>query len=47
MFGGRFGVLSNGLGQIISSNKSAPANRKGGFYPSRLLKNEENKEIFI
>jgi hypothetical protein len=50
MFGGRFGVLvfarlEDGLCstfcRIFSSNKNAPANRKGGFYTNHLPKNKE------
>jgi hypothetical protein len=32
--------------QIFSSNKSVPANRKKGFYTSRLPKNEKIEGIF-
>jgi hypothetical protein len=35
------------LWRIFSSNKSAPANRKKGFYTSRLPKNEEIGGIFV
>ncbi len=33
------------LWQNFSSNKSAPANRKKGFYASRLPKNEEIRRM--
>ncbi len=33
--------------RIFSSNKNAPANRKAGFYTSRLPKSEEIREIFV
>jgi hypothetical protein len=35
------------LWKIFSSNKSALANRKKGFYTSRLPKNEEIVSIFV
>jgi hypothetical protein len=53
MFGGRFGVFHidvvtgcAALWRIFSSDKSAPANIKKGFYTSRLPKNEEIRWIF-
>ncbi len=33
------------FGGFFSSNKSVPANRKKGFYTSRLPKNEETEGI--
>ncbi len=35
------------LWQIFSSNKSAPANGKKGFYRNRLTKNQEVEGIFV
>jgi hypothetical protein len=35
------------LRRIFSSNKSAPANRKKGFYTSRLQKNKNIRWIFV
>ncbi len=37
---------SAALRQIFSSNKSAQANRKKGFYTSRLPKNKEIRGIY-
>jgi hypothetical protein len=55
MFGGRYGVSLPGsedgshrtLADFFSSKKSAPANRKKGFYTSRLPKNDEIRGIFV
>jgi hypothetical protein len=50
MFEGRFGVSQTGSEDGLadfSSNKSAPANRMGGFYTSRLPKNEEIRGISV
>ncbi len=39
--------LAQHFGGFFSSNKSAPANRKRGFYTSRPPKNEEIGGIFV
>jgi hypothetical protein len=40
-------LAQNFGGFLFSSKKSAPANRKKGFYTSRLPKNDEIRGIFV
>ena len=53
LFGGRIDMpnalktVCGKLFRIFSPNKCAPANKKKGFYTSRLPKNHEIEEIFV